>query len=202
MNQAGGYQRGDEWTYKPALKSALRFPVASIQTSSPEVYVIGNSAIVFWEEQEMSRTVDTNRLQPLGMAIKTAFEKIRPYTIEMPESASDEEILFAYLQGYNRPTLAVLGKDVSPEIIEFLDSNRCLGYFERALQIIRSSFKEINSLEFRLEEDSDVEGSKWVCFDILTDAKLPKLMKCYDEFTEQFIEKIPFEVRGFFRISF
>jgi hypothetical protein len=74
--------------------------------------------------------------------------------------------------------------------------------FYRTVEIIKSSFKQINSIGFRYKEDPEVEGVSWICIDIETSAKGAEILRWYDAFTERFVKEIPWEARQYLRIAF
>ncbi|MGR3309771.1 MAG: hypothetical protein ACUZ77_03260 [Candidatus Brocadiales bacterium] len=159
-------------------------------------------------EEDASLRVDDDRYQLLGNEIKKVLDFLKKNILVPRSEISRDEVLYYYLSSCIHSTRShsvqarVLGKGVPPDILAFLVRTHSIKSFFRTVDLVSSSFKQIISIDFRKEEDPEVEGISWICIDIETSAENDEILRGYDVFTKRFVAEIPAEARQYLRIAF
>ncbi len=159
-------------------------------------------------EEKESLRVNDNRSQSLGDEIKRGSDCLEDISMARSGISLRADVVSSYLSACILSTRSssvqakVLGKGISLDILAFLKQTHSIRSFFRTVDLVESSFKQINSIGFRKEEDPDVEGISWICIDIETSVEGDEVLRWYDAFTERFVEEVPEEARQYLRIAF
>jgi hypothetical protein len=90
---------------------------------------------------------------------------------------------------------------IPPQVLQFCTQERVLNYVSVATEIIKRSFRKIDSVEMAVEEDPET-GDKWVLVSVAVRGVVEAILEEYDHYTEEFISKVPWPEQDKIRLSF
>ncbi len=163
---------------KPLLSELLK--------SGTEIKTLGFYIIAEYEEPNPGLARSYNSVMKPCTRYQVGTMNYMPFEVVITDEFTD----------YEEKTSAL-----PDEIESFLCQNNLVLCFDEIKKLILSTFKNISCLGIRFETDPEIEGNKWVCFDITINDMKELVFDYYDLFTEKFTEKFPEEKRRYFRLA-